>query len=647
MARAVPEPVVPQKKTLGKCRVRHRHSIANFTAIRTAILAALPFALAAPAAADPPSPAVIRAAGAQIFKDRCAGCHDAPGGKAPSRAQLGQRSVEDIAKALLIGPMAPMAHGLTVAQVGEVAMFVSQKVPRPDPVATANMCASPPPLALNAPQWNGWGRDGANSRFQPTTAITPDNVGALRLKWAFSYPGDLVYGQPTVIGDRVFVTSLTGRVQALDARTGCTIWTYEAGTGTRTAISVAKLPNGTTAAFFGGENAVLHAVDANTGKPLWELKVESHPAARITGTPAFYANRLYVPVASSEEVGASAPYQCCTFRGSVVAVDAATGKQIWKTYAIAQAPKPYAKASDGTQLMGPAGASIWSAPTIDAKRNRLYVGTGNSYTGVPIKTSDSILALDLKDGHVIWGNQVTTDDNFLVGCYPKKPPVCMTGICNGPSEGECPAKVGPDHDFGASPILATLPNGHRILVAGQKSAVVWGLDPDQNGKLLWKARVGVGGPAGGVEWGMAADTHAVYAPSSDIYVAAPDQAGGITALALDTGKQLWHVTPKPVCDWGPVNCWSSQSQAVTALPGLLLAGGLDGHVRALRTDTGAVAWDFDAGHDVPTVNQGEQSGGSFNVGGPTVVGGMVFVNAGYGRFAGQNGHVLLAFAVGK
>ncbi len=621
--------------------------IPYLTLLNLALLTALSFGLAVPAMADPPSAAAIRAAGSQIFKDRCASCHDAPGGKAPSRAQLGQRSVEDIAKALLIGPMAPMAHGLTVAQVGAVSMFVSQKATRPDPLATANMCASPPPLDLAAPQWNGWGREGGNSRFQPATTITPGKVGGLRLKWAFSYTGDLVYGQPTVIGNRVFVTSLTGRVQALDARTGCTIWTYEAGTGTRTAISVTKLPDGTPAAFFGGENAVLHAVNADTGKPLWELKVDTHPAARITGTPALYANRLYVPVASSEEVGASAPYQCCTFRGSVVAVDAATGKQVWKTYTIAQAPKPYAKAADGTQLMGPAGASIWSAPTIDAKLHRIYAVTGNSYAGVPTTTSDSILALDMKDGHVIWGNQVTADDNFLVGCYPKKPPVCMTGICNGPGEGECPAKVGPDHDFGASAILATLANGHRILVAGQKSAMVWGVDPDQKGKLIWQARVGLGGPAGGVEWGMAADAHAVYAPSSDIYLAPPGQAGGLTALALDTGRQLWHDALKPVCAWGPLNCWASQSQAVTVLPGLLLAGGLDGHMRALRTDTGAVAWDFDAGRNFQTVNQGEQSGGSLNVGGPTVVGGMMFVNAGYGRFAGQNGHVLLAFAVGK
>jgi len=622
--------------------------------LKTAIVAAGPlaFVVSSAAVADPPSPAAVREAGAQIFKARCATCHDQPGGKAPARAQLGQLSVEDVGKALLLGPMAPQAHGLTMQDIGAVATFVSLKATRPDPVATANMCQSPPPLDLSAAQWNGWGRDAANTRYQPQPGFDAANVGKLTLKWAFSYPGTLVYGQPTIIGNRVFVTSLTGRVQALDARTGCTIWTYETGTGTRTAITVGAVSGTGTAkasyaAYFGGEDAVLHAVDAVTGKKLWQVKMDPHPAARITGAPVLYANRLYVPVASSEEIGASSPYQCCTFRGSVVALDAATGQQIWKTYTISQTPKPYGKTTDGTPLLGPAGASVWSAPTIDAKRGRLYVGTSNSYSGVQTKTSDAILALSLNDGRMVWSKQVTTDDNFLVGCYAHKPPVCSFGICNGPGEGECPAKVGPDHDFGASPILSVLPNGKRILLAGQKSGLVYGLDPDQDGRILWKVKVGVGGPAGGIEWGMAADPHTVYAPSSDIYMAPPAQAGGLTAIDISTGKTLWHVTPTPVCAWGHDNCWASQSQAVTAVPGLVFAGGLDGHLRAFRADTGAVAWDFDAGGNFRTVNQGEQSGGSLNVGGPTLAGGMLFVNAGYGRFAGQNGHVLLAFGVGK
>jgi polyvinyl alcohol dehydrogenase (cytochrome) len=398
-------------------------------------------------------------------------------------------------------------------------------------------------------------------------------------------------------------------------------------------------------AYFGDENAMVHALDASTGALLWKVKVAEHPAARVTGAPALYQGRLYVPVASSEEVGATPPYACCTFRGSMVALDAATGQTVWKSYTIQQTPHLYGKTKDGTALYGPAGASIWSSPTIDTARARLYAGTSNSYTGVPTTASDAITAFSLKDGKILWSTQVTAADNFLVGCYQVKPPVCAFGVCNGPGEGECPKVVGPDHDFGASPILRTLPNGHRILLAGQKSAAVYGLDPDQNGKLLWKQKVGVGGPAGGIEWGMAADQSAVFAPVSDIYVAPPASAGGLTALDIGTGKSLWHTTVPPACDWGQQNCWGSLSQAVTAMPGLVFAGALDGHLRAYRSADGGIAWDFDAGHDFDTVNQGRQSGGSFNLGGPILAGGMMFVNAGYGRFAGQNGHVLLAFAV--
>jgi polyvinyl alcohol dehydrogenase (cytochrome) len=602
-----------------------------------------------PARADVPSAqAAAQQMGAKLFQDRCAGCHDAAGSKAPPRAQLAQRSIEDIGKALVLGPMAPQAQGLSMQQIGLLATYLSHKAVRPDPIATANMCKSVPPLDLAGAQWNGWGRDGANTRFQPAPGLKAGDVGKLKLKWAFSYTGSMVYGQPTLVGGRVFVTSLSGRVQALDARTGCTIWSYELGSGSRTAISVGSVGSGAAAkaiAFVGDESATVHALDASSGAQLWAAKVDAHPAARVTGAPGLYAGRLYVPVASTEEAGAAPPYHCCTFRGGVVALDAATGKQIWKAYTIQETPHAYGKAKDGTQLFGPAGASVWSAPTIDEKLGRLYVGTSNSYSGVPTKASDAITAFSLKDGAQIWSNQVTHDDNFVIGCFVQKPPVCNFGICNGPGEGPCPAKVGQDLDFGASPILRTLPNGKRVLLAGQKSATVYGMDPDHGGAILWQTKVGIGGPAGGIEWGMAADQRTVYAPSSDIYMTTPDKAGGLTALDIATGKQLWHAAPAPVCAWGRENCWASQSQAVSAIPGVVFSGGLDGHLRAFGAKDGAVAWDFDTAQTFATVNQGPQGGGSLNLGGATIAGGMLFVNSGYGRFAGQNGHVLLAFAV--
>jgi len=614
-----------------------------------AAVCAVSLAGVTPAAADPSAGiAAAKQLGGKIFAQRCSGCHDQPATKAPSRALLGALSVEDIGKTLMLGPMAPMAHGLSVQEIGAVALYVSHKETRPDPDPRADMCKIVPKFDLASAQWNGWGRDAANTRYQPAPGFSAANIGKLTLKWAFSYPGTLVYGQPTIIGDWLFVTSVSGRVQALDARTGCTIWTYEAGAPTRTAINVG--PGGSAGkaiAYLGDESANLHAVDAQTGALLWKVKVEDHPAARITGAPALYKGRLYVPVASTEEVGSAPPYACCTFRGSVVALDAQSGKQIWKSYTITQTPKPYGKSAAGTTLIGPAGASIWSSPTIDARRGRLYVGTSNSYSGVVTNASDAIIAFDLKDGTQLWANQVTADDNFLVGCYAKKPPVCAFGVCNGPSEGNCAAKVGPDYDFGASPILRDISHGKRMLLAGQKSGWVYGLDPDQNGKLIWKLHVGVGGAAGGIEWGMAADQRAVYAPSSDIYMAPMDKAGGLNAIDIATGKLLWHADPHPVCAWGTQNCAGAQSQAVSAMPGLVFSGAMDGHLRAYRSTTGQIVWDFDTGVKFQTVNQGQQSGGSLNVGGPTFAGGMMFVNSGYGRFYGQNGNVLLGFGVGK
>ena len=105
------------------------------------------------------------------------------------------------------------------------------------------------------------------------------------------------------------------------------------------------------AAFFGDARGNMHAVDARTGQPIWKVSVESFPSARLTGSAVLHNGRLYVPVSSSEEGAGSLPdYECCKFRGSVVALDAATGKQIWKSYTIPEEPVPVRKNARGTQL---------------------------------------------------------------------------------------------------------------------------------------------------------------------------------------------------------------------------------------------------------------------------------------------------------
>ncbi len=217
----------------------------------------------------------------------------------------------------------------------------------------------------------------------------------------------------------------------------------------------------------------------------------------ITGAPTLYSGVLYVPVSSMEEVTGSQPsYQCCTFRGSVVALDIATGRQIWKGYTIPEAPRPTKRNATGTQLYGPSGAGVWSAPTIDVQRQVLYVATGDNYSDPPSETSDAILAFELATGRLLWHRQVTANDAYITSC--------LVGDST-----NCPESNGPDHDFGQSPILVTMRSGQRVLVAGQKSGVVHALDPDQEGKILWQTRVGKGGPLGGIMWGSAA-RRAVY-----------------------------------------------------------------------------------------------------------------------------------------
>jgi polyvinyl alcohol dehydrogenase (cytochrome) len=371
-----------------------------------------------------------------------------------------------------------------------------------------------------------------------------------------------------------------------------------------------------------------------TGELIWKEKLDDHPVARVSGSPIFYQNRLYVPMSSVEEVtGPNPKYECCKFRGSVTALDATTGKKLWKTYSISDPPKEYKKNSSGTALYGPAGAAVWASPTIDTKRKVVYIGTGNSYTDVETKGSNAIEAIDLETGSVKWINQVTPRDSFLVGCVNGK--------------GNCPTEVGPDVDFGSSPVLATLPNGKQLLLCGQKSGIIYALDPDKRGEIVWQMRAGKGSALGGIEWGFAADKEAVYVAVSDIVAPGADNPGGLVALKLGTGERIWSVLPpaKPECTFKSMKCTAAQSAAITVIPGVVFSGALDGHMRGYSTKDGKIVWDFDTGKSFEAVNGVKARGGSIDGPGPTFANGMLFTNSGYGRFTGAWGNVLLAFGV--
>jgi polyvinyl alcohol dehydrogenase (cytochrome) len=573
---------------------------------------------------------------AQLYQQNCATCHDHATPRIPARAVIARRSADEVMQILTGGSMRAQAGGLSMNDRVAVATYLTGKAPvgRLAQVPESNRCAAPVAPATDAgPGWNGWGHDLANSRFQDAPGLTAGQVPHLKLKWAFGYRATYIYGQPTLVGGRVYVTSSSGRVYSLDAKTGCTYWTYDAAAPVRTAVSIVRV-QGALGVVFGDDSSVVYLLDADQGRLLWKRRLDPHPAAHITGAPAFNGGRLYVPVSSLEELSAPSPaYECCKFRGSIAALDIANGRVIWRTYTIAQRPKPYRTNATGTQLYGPAGGSVWSAPTLDPDHDLLYVGTGNSYTDVPTAHTDSILALRMSTGALVWGNQLKTKDNYIVGCD-------APGTAG---QGNCPRELGPDVDFGTSPILRTLANGERVLITGEKSGRVYALDP-ATGQERWRAQVGVGSSLGGIEWGSAADAQRLYAPVSDA-AATQGRPGGLVALRLTDGQSLWRAPPPPaVCSWGPHNCLAAQSQAATAMPGVVFSGSEDGHLRAYASTDGRVIWDVDTAQAYTTVNGVPAAGSSLDNGGATLAGGMLFVNSGYGRIVGEPGNVLLAFS---
>jgi polyvinyl alcohol dehydrogenase (cytochrome) len=589
--------------------------------------------------------------GATLYQNQCATCHEnSAQTRAPAPAILRAMLPENIVLALGTGLMKEQGASLTADEKRAVAEFLTgKKIGAQASQPNAVMCAdTKAAFAPSDKDWNGWGQDLSNTRFQPAerAGLTAAQVPKLKLKWSFAFPNTLVAnGQPTVVGGRIFVTSANRTIYSLDAKTGCQYWTFTPDGPSRTAITVKALPGAPQryAAYFGDGRGNAYAVDASTGELIWKVHLDAHPQERVVGAPVYYDGRLYVPMVASEEGPAMNPaYQCCSARGGIAALDATTGQRIWKTYTIAEEPHPTGKNSVGTQLWGPSGASIWSAPTIDAKRRIIYAGTGDNFSDPGTDTSDAVLAFDMETGKILWHQQFTANDVYNMAC-------------NGPNGASCPPKTGPDADIGSSPILVTLPNGKRVLLVGQKSGVAHGIDPDDNGKVLWETRVGHGDKLGGIQWGSASDGRNMYVAVSDVHlfvevaspgtrpVIDPKVGGGLFALDAATGKRVWAAAP-PSCGDRP-KCSPAQSAAVSAIPGVVFSGSVDGHLRGYSTTDGTVVWDFDTTQAFKTVNGVTTNGGSMDGPGPTISGGMVFVSSGYGGWGGTPGNVLLAFSV--
>jgi polyvinyl alcohol dehydrogenase (cytochrome) len=571
--------------------------------------------------------------GSAVFARSCSSCHTgAPDVRAPSPDVLRRRSPEAILSALTAGGMRPQGGRLTGAERRAVAEYLTGRALGGDVTgASVGRCAVIPPLVVSADAatWAGWSPSNTNTRYQTAkeAGLSAKDVPNLTLKWAFGFPdATSAWSQPTVAGGRLFVGSQNGTVYALDAKSGCIVWTFTAQSGVRTALVFGSRAAGAGyAVYFGDTGANVYALDASTGAQLWTRKVDEHPFARVTGSPTLDRNRLYVPISSLEETAAGQPgYECCTFRGSVAALDAATGAVSWKTYMIPE-PKPVGRNAQGVALLAPAGVGIWASPTIDRKRNLIYIATGNTYAGTTAEpTTEAILALDPATGAIKWARQLTEGDVFG----------CRAGAAN------CLEKPGPDSDFGTPAILATRKDGRDVILLGQKSGLAYAVDPDKQGELLWEYRAGEGSIWGGIQWGMSVDAEQVYIPVSDIRNPKP---GGLHAVNLITGQRTWYQPPPPLKCTASPTCNAALISAPTLIPGVLFSGSNDGAIRAHVATDGSVIWEFDTNREFLTLNRIHATGGSIQGPGPAVAGGMVYVNAGYGDHMGHPGNVLLAF----
>jgi polyvinyl alcohol dehydrogenase (cytochrome) len=568
--------------------------------------------------------------GAAIFKNKCASCHSTGNDmRAPEPAALREMSQSSVLSALETGRMKWEGKTLSKGELKAVSTYLGKPNEYQYAKVTA-MCARDLDPPAHPPIWAGWGVDLNNTRFQSAVAagLNRGQVKNLKLKWAFAYPGAAAtFGQPTTYAGKLFLGSEDGTVYSLDQATGCIWWTFRASDTVKTAVAIG---NNGRLALFGDTNGYVYAVNVSDGSLVWRVRPESHSAARITGSPVLVGSRLYVPISSGEEGAAADPhYPCCTFRGSLAALDVNTGKQIWKRYTIPESPGPTRKSSQGVQYYGPAGAAVWSPPTIDTKRHVIYVATGNNYSSPSTETSDAVVALNMETGKMLWHQQFTPRDLWNSGCVAEQ-------------RDSCPENRGDDYDFGAPPVLKTLAGGKKILLVAQKSGMVYALDPDSAGKILWRRRIGKGGPLGGIEWGGAADSRHAYYPLSDFDDSNPQAGGGLFALNLRTGKQAWYsAPPKPACI-GAFGCSAAQMAPPTVIPGVVFAGSLDGHIRAYDSRNGTVIWDFNTAQEFHTTNGLKAHGGSINGCGPTIVGGMVFVNTGYTN--AMDGNVVLAFS---
>ena len=586
--------------------------------------------------------------GAVLFARHCVQCHGS-GIIEPNIQGLAKLKAEEIYHALRNGIMREAAERLGDAERRAVAEYVASLNQSKPSGRSEGYCKTGPEFSSQPVNrhWAGWSYDISNSRHVTGITAGLSQIRRMSLKWSFVFPdtGSTTNAgnQPSVVNGLLYIGHKNKNVYSLDALTGCTYWSFKADAGVRSVVAVED-----GVAVFADYESNVYALDAATGVLKWRARADDQPSSRVNGNISIYDGVVYVPISSNQEfVNALDPnIPCCSFRGSVVAYDINTGKRLWKTYMIEVPLRTLGKNSRGVMIYGPSGGAVWSVPTIDSKRGLVYVGTGNQFTGPAVEASDAVVALDMKNGKKKW---VKSFVPLRFGGQDIWNGSCVDVIKG--ARAECPAEEQGDRDLGSPVILQTRKDGSDILLVGSKDGVLYALDPDREGAIIWQVRVGrvmtVKGPSfGGIEHGFSADNERAYVPVADIDVIDEYAEGSLVAVDLMSGELIWRrPAPQDACRGQPVRCNNAYTAPTTVMDGIVFSGSNDGFFRAHDKNTGLAIWEFNTAISVTGVNGINGSGGAISRSGNAIVNRMVYQTSGYGQGLGMPGNVLFAFEI--